>query len=98
RPPPAGFGTNAAAATERIDDPRARGAEADRARPLERGDRKRALRQRDNGEDTCRTRTDEARRARPRSGRRARVRIRPRRARGRITLDPAEEPRSSAQW
>ena len=84
RPHRAGDG-RAAAGARRADGARARGAAADRARPLERRDREGALRQRDDGEDARRARADEARPARPRAGGRARVRVRPRSA-GRLCL------------
>ena len=60
-------------------DPRDRGPRADRARALERGDRRVARRRRDHGQDPRRARADEARAPRPRPGGRARLRVRARR-------------------
>ena len=79
RPPSAFIDADAAARARRADRTRARGAEADRTRPLECGDREGALRQRDDREDTRRARLDEARSPRSSAGRRARLRDRPRR-------------------
>ena len=58
----------------RADRARARGLQAGRPRPLQRRDRRRADRQRDDGQDPCRAAADEARPARPCAGRRARLR------------------------
>ncbi|CAA9529558.1 MAG: Two-component transcriptional response regulator, LuxR family, partial [uncultured Solirubrobacteraceae bacterium] len=49
--------------------------QAHRPRPVERGDRRRARRLGDHGEDARRAVADEARPARPRAGRRAGVRV-----------------------
>src|SRR6185312_9772546 len=66
------------------DRPRARGAAADGAGPLERGDRPGALRQRDDREDSRRPRAPEAEAARPGTGGRVRVRVGPRAAQRRL--------------
>ena len=60
----------------RADRARARGLQADRARALERRDRGRAGRQRDDREDARRAHADEARAAGPGAGGGARLRIR----------------------
>jgi CheY-like chemotaxis protein len=73
---------------------RARGAEADRPRAFERGDRQGALRQRDDRQDSRRARTDEAPAARSGAGRRARLRIRPRPAGRLVVLLEEETPPS----
>ena len=71
RPPPRA--PNASAQARGADRPGARGAEADRAGPFECRDRRRALRERDDGEDARGPRSHEARTPRPRPGRRARL-------------------------
>ena len=64
--------TRAAGRARRADGARARGAAPHRARPVERGDRQGAVRQRDDGQDPRRPRPDEAEPPRPRAGGRAR--------------------------
>ena len=82
---------SAAKGVRRPERPRARRLPSDRPRPLERGDRKGALHQRDDGQDARHAHPPEARPSRPGPGGRARLPDRARRG-GRATRDPKDEP------